>query len=282
MKNKTQKNITFLWGLPGSGKTTYADSFKRRSKTCVIDLDAITLSSKDSNVQLKELGQQFKDSLLRNNDIFVDGLITTNQHLRRILDYLNIELVDYNIVYHLVVWKEDRATCLWNDQHRDRVVKAKTSIQNMPFEKPDLKILKELNQRRINYMKVERGVFLSALFPGVDFSKNQIDKDANKLYGESWSGGGSSGNCWDSELIPISASSPLEFDELDTLLEKLCPGITHLQYRRVNRECCQVEERFDSDYYGGGTTHFRHVCDLKKLYDCLVSMGLMEDSSQNE
>ena len=39
------------------------------------------------------------------------------------------------------------------------------------------------------------------------------------------------------------------------------------------RNCVEIEESYESDYYGGGCYYKRYVCDVEKLYETLRELG---------
>ena len=65
----------------------------------------------------------------------------------------------------------------------------------------------------------------------------------------------------------------LNFDEFDELIEKICPTITFLQYKKLYKNCVRMEERDNSDYYSS-TREAYWRCDLKELWNMLDEMGL--------
>jgi hypothetical protein len=94
------------------------------------------------------------------------------------------------------------------------------------------------------------------------------------LHSESWSLGGTWGS-WDGRSGTVDAETPLEFTEFDRLLEVVCPNISFLGYKKLKSQCCQLDSRVDSDYYGGSSTNVRHVCNLQELFDSLNEMNLI-------
>jgi len=269
-KGKKSKSITILYGLPGSGKSTYA----KDTGISVVDADEIGHKFfASTNERFAYLASKVEYVLTSKytDSVIIDGLFTTNEQLRRIIDSLSFLSEKWQITFKLVYWVEDRAACLVNDQGR-RAKSSAISINNLPFEKPDPSVVPEffVSKNRIKEMQVVQRS------PAQIWAKS-LDLDSNKmeLRSESWSLGGTSGNCWDNELRRISPSSPLEFVEFDELLQKVCPNLSYLQYKEINRSCCRLDEHESTDYYSGSETIVQHVCDINALYNKLSNLGII-------
>ena len=75
------------------------------------------------------------------------------------------------------------------------------------------------------------------------------------LVSEQWvSGGKRGGNCWgdSADELVIADDPPTEFAVLDELLELVCPNITYLQYRKLQKHIHRVEYT-EYEYYGNYT-----------------------------
>lgn len=129
-------DIYIMMGLPGSGKTTYCETHAKNKENIVEYL------GQPLNLELKE-------------EIYIDGLILTNEKLRTLIDQ-EIEplqyyflLEDINIKLHIVYFKEDRQQCLINDEYRmktgNRNMLANHSIENRKFEYPNVDLIKGYN-----------------------------------------------------------------------------------------------------------------------------------------
>jgi hypothetical protein len=57
--------------------------------------------------------------------------------------------------------------------------------------------------------------------------------------------------------------------ELDTLLEKVAPNISFLQYKKITNECISTKDFSEGDYYGGCVYYSQYVLDVKSLFDIL-------------
>ncbi len=94
---------------------------------------------------------------------------------------------------------------------------------------------------------------------------------------ETWTTGGiGGGNCWgEGGHCSMTGEPEPEFASLDAILEKVCPGITYLKYKKlieglVNRDDYEVGE-----YYGNSTTYGIKTIKLRDLYEKLKSLGLV-------
>lgn len=173
--------------------------------------------------------------------------------------------------------KELREACLHNDIGR-RTKSARITIQNEKYETPDCEyISKETGlscklQKHIVVRKSNYDMFCDV--------NNIVNKE--QLLSDSWSLGGTFGNCWNDKLGTLSPESPKPFKEFDELLERICPNLTFLQYKKLERECTEIAEYEESDYYGGTEYRSYHKCDLRKLYNLLNEMGYINLEEQIE
>lgn len=274
-KGAKQKKVTILWGLPGSGKTFYCNehvncegSYHRGGdRIDRLDVDAIGRHYKGKEL-LRHIAIDTIMKLQHREHLILDGLVTTNAFAKDIIDAIKKinadENVNFVLHFEIVWWGEDRDACIWNDRAR-RDVDSTATIKGMTFEKPDESALgvKNIERKRIVRKPVHK----------VWAVKNDLG-DTDKLESSSWSLGGT-WNGYDGAHGTVSPDTPpASFDEFDKLLEKICPQITFLQYKRVYKDSVTVEEYSTSDYYGGTTHHAKFVCDLKKLYEALTAIGI--------
>lgn len=96
----------------------------------------------------------------------------------------------------------------------------------------------------------------------------------------SWrSGGIGGGSCWDegeSRHYPIIGDPEPEFEDLDLLLEAICPDVSFLNYKKLMKESLmETGSETEYEYYGNSTTYSYKQIELKKLYDALVKVGII-------
>jgi hypothetical protein len=89
-------------------------------------------------------------------------------------------------------------------------------------------------------------------------------------------GGMQGGNCWGGEANQsVSAEPEPEFEEFDKILEKVCPSISFIQYKRLVQECVVVGEGSGyGEYYGNYTDYGKKSCKIRTLAEALKKRGL--------
>jgi hypothetical protein len=58
-------------------------------------------------------------------------------------------------------------------------------------------------------------------------------------------------------------------------MERVCPNMTFLQYKKVYNATVTTETKGEDDYYGGHVEYACYVCDIPKLYEMLKEMGVV-------
>lgn len=99
------------------------------------------------------------------------------------------------------------------------------------------------------------------------------------LYIKWMTGGMGGGSCWDDGSQPthhysIDGEPEPDFDDLDTLLLKLCPDITFLQYKKLINGLVKQSSYTEDEYYGNSTTYGVKTISLSELVAKLQEMGL--------
>lgn len=283
MSKKIEINV--LMGLPGSGKSTWRIKNEPKNKYCCkcssfcCDDYMWDPNSTYNYGRYKTIPEIIKHHLSIDNFsdfICIDGLITTNTQVQEVIDVIHTCLPrfrnddDFEIVIHH--WKEDREACLFNDKYR-RELSSATSIKNLPLEDPkDYKFNSILNVRIVYHDVIRKNVYEGIFEPLSAF--NGFD---GILTSNTWTTGGTWGNCWGDKGECDPEPQP-EFEEFDRLVERVAPNITFMKYKRLYNECVTVENDYECDYYGGCCYKAYYKCDLRKLYDTMVEMNLIENN----
>ena len=269
-------------GLPGSGKTTFAKELGKKygSRQCIVlYLDELR---SDYMARKNPLREVIGNALYRHHQksmkiVVVDGPIFTNEDLFQTIIATAPSFHKVNVTVYQ--WDEDRDTCLKNDGGR-RDTSAANTILHALYEDVNVDSLNaRLQDWDAQIIKVvKKTVFLKEDWYRY-FKQNTYICSDNMLRSTKWCTGGAYGSCWHNGLTPISPDKPAPFTELDELLEKVCPSITFLHYKKILDKCVSTEETHESDYYGGGANYMQWVCDLPKLYSLLNDMGyIVEDN----
>jgi hypothetical protein len=90
-------------------------------------------------------------------------------------------------------------------------------------------------------------------------------------------GGKCGGSCWsegDSEMSEVTPHPEPDFESLDKILESVCPGVTYLQYKKLN-SVIQTSKYSDYEYYGNYTDHATKFVQLGVLFAKLKEMDLV-------
>jgi len=98
-----------------------------------------------------------------------------------------------------------------------------------------------------------------------------------KLKVEWMTGGAWGGNCWDDSepgnYIPEPQPEP-ELEQLDLVLEKVCPNITFMQYK-VLMQKVTYNTRTENEYYGNHTSYAFKEILVKDIWDFLLEKNFV-------
>ena len=270
---KVSNKLTVTWGLPGSGKTTFCENATAQSNrgghTTLISHDDRYF--KNNN---KAFISRINDYLMYSIEhLMIDTLITSNEGFANLFRQLDIaKIQEIEIQY----WVPDVEACLWNDRYR-RDVSSEITIRNTVVEEPDVVEIKELCPKldKIKITVVKNRVVTKE--PWKMFAdKYKISHRNGIVRSETWSLGGTAGNCWNDNMYTVSPGTPLTtFKEFDDILLEVCPNLGFLQYKKVYNECVVSETQSEGDYYGGSTTEAWFQYSVPTLYNELMNMGVI-------
>jgi hypothetical protein len=226
-----------------------------------------------------------KKNKLRTNNIYIDCLITTNKKLKEIIkEVYNFYQKECNCrrEWKVIWWEGNREACKKNAERRNDGRNVSVSIDRLPYEEVDeggirrfmsnLDSLTKINfERRRVYMDCNWDVYFQSLID------NCYESEGKYYFSDSWSRGGSWGDCCGNHGNIHPDEQPSSFEQFDKLLEDICPNITFIQYKRVFNECVTIDEYSENDYYGGTEYKARYKLDVRKLYDMLRERSLIEE-----
>lgn len=283
-KNRQDITLEFMVGLPGSGKTTYAKELERKKQGIAkrIDFDATFKLIERGKANVGERHRIVRDSVTNEiryrvpSILIMDGLFLTHEDVAETIVALKPMFAHIDIIIHQ--WNEDREMCIKNDGGR-REESSTNTILHATFEEISparlAALLQSKNCENIGVATIKHHTI--QLKPNWEryFRGRIYVWEDGKIRSQKWCTGGAYGSCWHDKLSPVTPDPQPEFEELDDLLADLCPNVTFLQYKKIMRECVTIEESSESDYYGGGCTYSRYVCDMKTLYQTLENLHLI-------
>lgn len=305
MRDIRLKELHLLVGLPGSGKTTYAqreiqkvrpieDSiYSFGSKHCIengiVDFDYIhsqvmcrTSQKMSVSVQNAITRDRVREMALPNRVpesriLVLDGLFTTQEDYEWVISLYTEKIVRSYAIDKIVVdyWIPDIEACLWNDLGR-REQNSEETIRNLKIEKPNVAQIQEkfgIPTKLIVHSVVKKPKYL-VLAGRYGIDKSSIHSD-RYLYSCSWSLGGKYYS-YTGNVSYMDPETPCNFDEFDNLLSEICPQITFLQYKKLYRSCVTEDSRDSSDYYSESREGF-YRCDLEMLFEMLEEMGILSE-----
>ncbi len=249
------------------------------------------------------------NNLVRNSDdlfrettvVYIDALLLTNfgisEFIVDVVKYFTTYWRNYNeYEFTILDFNEDREMCLKNNRPRalaNEERDAAVTIRNASFQPLDLDAItkavadKIANDKNIkgntsvtvkseshkvwNYDSATTLEKAKAFVYSVAYDCGYV-RD-NMFIGESWTIGGREWSYTGSEWN-VGSDKPEDFESFDHLLTGICPNISFLNYKKIHKECCDVEEYYENDYYSSYTKN-RWVCDLDKLAYMLIELDLI-------
>jgi hypothetical protein len=273
--------VLITMGLPGSGKTSFANEVRSANETHVIHLDEIRERhySYHKEYNACDYIRKGMSGWRGQPQVLLDGLFLTNNDLFNAITTLS-EYAARKMYVIIHRWEADRDTCLKNDGGRREKRSTKT-ILNAKYEEVDLESLNErLKVYGADYIEVSKIIRHDVVLKPdwIRYFKTHVGFGSDgKLRSERWSLGGKRGSCYGGTYYS-DGEEPLEFDELENLLESKCPNLLHRHYRYIWKDCVRTEETTEDEYYGGYTNYMNWVCDLEKLYQALAMYGYTTNS----
>ena len=283
--DKNLVRLYIVYGLPGSGKTTFLrkkfDFNKPERDFNYFNLDFY----KDNKEKFPTIAHFFKKVLNRDYMSFgeeynfvVDGFFQSPSLLVCFVSDLARYYSDCFFEVYVYAWNEDRDACLNNDERRiedsSRKCPSADTIKNATFVPLTIGDLKCGDTERIRYISVEYQTVPRASAYEKFFNRTG-SQNGDFLKSQEWCIGGTEYS-YEGNSRPVYTEEAHDFVELDEFLERECPDISFLLYKKVKRECVTLEKRHSSDYYSSYDYNY-WSCDLKKLYAILKDNGYFKD-----
>lgn len=272
--------LLILVGLPGSGKTKFADDYIAKDRGTrnyygYMGPKHIELKSRLSEIQSSGL-ERFLMKYLRGAarmSVILDGCISTNEDLKlainTALDSKDFESVEVHY------WNPNKEALAHNNNYAkgsEPVLKDLESV-NLGWLKSETEFS---NIELINHeIALKEDYILFAEKYGVALSSDGEERGKVKKYlnSETWYLGGTSRN-YDGEHYHTSGESPLSnFDVFDELLTEVCPTISFLQYKKLYSSTVTIETRSEHDIYSDSEYSY-YSCNIEELVNQLFSMGI--------
>mgnify|MGYP004626444277 CR=1 FL=1 len=256
-----EQNVYILSGLPGSGKSYFAKKMQQENEK-----NKVFIFSEDE----KTRWYTYHNKEWSIDTIIMDGLHLTNDSIISTIKDVkkNLRLPQY-WKFSIIRWNEDRKTCLNNDKNR-RDLSSEKTIKNAIFEKLNLdKIKKATTLDEINLIK--KKVELKPDYLEKIENKKKYNIQGNYLISEEWTISGTTRSYdenWNSVYSPIYSDTTPDFTELDDYLTEICPNISFLTYKKIKKECVDVVEYTNNDYYST-TEDAYYRCNLEKMFEII-------------
>ena len=305
---KIYKELHILCGLPGSGKSTMAQEICNTTKEKYVNVDyympmnqfGLEYSEKNIRRFVKEtLSTYLFPYYLSDgyNVIYIDGLFLTNASIHSlisaILDTIDNEIFPgekyISLKFIIEQWDENREACLKNDNYRflnnERNNKSAITIKNSTYEMIDINGINKWVVSKLNGLQALKPSLDKLTFEKVEHTVKEYGT-VDKLYHDynikdgilksnEWSAGGNWCS-YDGRGGAIDAEPQPDFDELDTILQNICPSISWLNYKYIMKHFVEVKETLENDYYGG-TEYKRHYkCKFYDMMTWLKDNNLVE------
>ena len=305
---KIYKELHILCGLPGSGKSTMAQEICNNTKEKYVNVDyympmnqfGLEYSEKNIRRFVKEtLSTYLFPYYLSDgyNVIYIDGLFLTNASIHSlisaILDTIDNEIFPgekyISLKFIIEQWDENREACLKNDNYRflnnERNNKSAITIKNSTYEVIDIDGINKCVASKLNGLQALKPSLDKLTFEKVEHTVKEYGT-VDKLYHDynikdgilksnEWSAGGNWCS-YDGRGGAIDAEPQPDFDELDTILQNICPSISWLNYKYIMKHFVEVKETSENDYYGGTEYKHHYECRFYDMINWLKDNNLVE------
>ena len=275
------ENLYILCGLPGSGKTTWAEEkkkeFKETNKCFHREPDFAIFYFDDFKTNTPDtLIYKLQDICNKKDNVIFDGLFINQNAIFNIVSesykLCNKKIKNIIIEY----WEENKENCIINDMYRGDE-DSKLTINNLSMGSINVDKLKEdllkkfpsigIESCTINYHKIAKKSIYQ-------FYKDKF-KIEDKVYSQKWIISGESWNI-SGESWREDPEESCAFIEFDNLLMKMCPNILYFEGKQLYRLTVSEEINEEHDYYSN-ITYGQYVCNIDKLIDYLIEKGYLNE-----
>lgn len=278
--DKNLVHLYIVYGLPGSGKTTFLhkkfDFRKAERDFEFFNMDFYSTNQEKYPTVESYFKNAFNKAYIGNGQEYnfvVDGLFRCPSDVHCFVNNMANYYDNCFFEVKVYAWNEDRIACISNDEQRlddgTRVFPSADTIKNAVYVPLTYNDLRCGDSDRIYYLPVDYQTIHKATAYEKFFNPRNMNND--ELRSEKWCVGGETRDCY-GNTSPARTEAARDFEELDTFLERVCPEISFLLYKKIKRECVTLEKQHNGDYYGSYDYNF-WKCDLKKLYQILKDSG---------
>jgi hypothetical protein len=272
--------LMLLVGLPGSGKTKFAEDLIAKGERENKAYDYIDPNFVELKKRLKDIKELGLEKVLRRNlrgsirtDEILDGCLIGNEDLKlainTVLDSKDFEKVEIHY------WKPNKEALAHNNKYQevDKVETFEIEPVNLEWLKSETEFS---NIELINHeIELKAAYVLFAEKYDLRLISDGAERGKGKRYltSDTWYLGGTSRD-HNGDHYHTSGESPLSnFDVFDDLLMEVCPTISFLQYKKLYSSTVTIETRTESDYYSDSEYAY-YSCDIEELVKQLVNMGI--------
>ena len=271
--------LMILVGLPGSGKTKFAEDLIAKGERENKAYDYIGPNLVELKKRLTDLKELGLEKVLRRNlrgsirtDEILDGCLLSGEDLKLAINTV-LGSKDFEKV-EIHYWKPNKETLVYNNKYTDGN-KVELSLESVNLEWlkgetefSNIELISHEIELKADYVLFAEKYDLRLISDGEE--RWTVKK---YLTSDTWYLGGTSRDS-DGGHYHTSGESPLSnFDVFDDLLMEVCPTISFLQYKKLYSSTVTVETRTEFDYYSDSEYAF-YSCDIEELVKQLVNMGI--------